>query len=105
VIRSHGKQIVVADLFFQRAENSRQVAIHLAEGDAQLLRIRSVLVAHEVRTLVIEQDQICNAVFADGLVLDHGDHRVGFERGKERRVAHGGRRVDLVMHPLGISCP
>ena len=45
------------------------------------------------------------SVFAHGLVLDHGDHRVGLEGGKQRRIAHRGGRVDPVTHPLAARRP
>jgi hypothetical protein len=40
--------------------------------------------AHEISALVVHQKQVCDTVFAQPLVLDHGDHRIGLEGWKER---------------------
>ena len=42
MVSSHRQEIVLADLCLERADDSRQMAIHFAECEAQLVRIRSV---------------------------------------------------------------
>src|SRR5205085_12256871 len=41
----------------------------------------------------------------EGLMLDHGNHRIGFEGGEERRPAHRRRRINSVMKPLASRGP
>src|SRR5215208_8071301 len=81
------------------------MTVHLAESDAELTRIRTVLVAHEIRALVVEQNEIRDVVSAHWLALNHRRHRIGFECRKQSRIAHSGSRVDSVTHPLPASLP
>ena len=39
--------------------------------------------AHEIRAFVVQQKKVRDTVFAERLVLDHGDHRIRFEGGEE----------------------
>ena len=79
--------------------------VHLCERDAEFLRFRAILVPQEIRALVVQQNEIGDAVFTQRLVLDHGDRRVGFECRKQRRIADGSGRVDPVTHPFGAFLP
>ena len=47
------------------------MTVHLAERDAELVGIWTILVAHEIRAFVVQQNEIRNIIFAYGLVLGH----------------------------------
>lgn len=47
------------------------MTVHLSKRDAHFLRFRAIFVADEVRALVVLQNEIGDAVFTQGLMLDH----------------------------------
>src|ERR1700687_6203170 len=105
MVRSHSQEIVTTTLCFQRTEHPPQLTIHLAERDAELVRIQTVLVAYEIRAFVVQQNEIWNVVFAQRLSLNQRGHRIGFECWKQSRISHRLGRVDFVTHPLPARRP
>ena len=55
MVRGHREEMVIADFGLEGAQHARQVSVHFAEREAELIRIGTVLVAHEIRALVVQQ--------------------------------------------------
>ena len=79
----HREEIVCSTLA-SSAAMIRAMLRSISPRSEELVRIRTVAMAHEIRALVVQQKKVCNTVFAERLVLDHGDHRIGLEGGEER---------------------
>ena len=50
-------EIILSNLGLERVDDSGQIAVHFAEREAQLVRIRPVAMPHEVRALVSSAEQ------------------------------------------------
>ena len=91
MVGGHREQVILSGFGLERPDDSCQIAVHFGEREAQLVRIRPVADVHEIRPLVVQQNEVRDVVFAERLAFDHGGHRVGFEGGKsaDRRTAAG----------------